>query len=112
MRIAGATPSWTTCSVVLVWFSNPLTMAPLFYFAYLVGATILGIPEVEFTFELSTEWLMQSMGYIWQPLLLGCVIMGTISALVGYTAVRLLWRLHIVQHLKDRKLRKKKAKNS
>jgi len=97
-------------SVALVWFSNPLTMPPLFYFAYLVGATILGIPESEFNFELSTEWLMQSMGVIWQPLLLGCLIMGVISAVVGYTAVRLLWRLHIVQHLKERRLRKKKAK--
>jgi len=95
-------------SVMLVWCSNPLTMPPLFYFAYLVGAKILGTPENEFTFELSTEWLLHGMSLIWQPFLLGCLIMAVISSAVGYTTVRLLWRLHIVQHLKERKLRKKK----
>jgi len=95
-------------SVVLVWCSNPLTMPPLFYFAYLVGASILGTPKSEFSFELSTEWLLHGMAHIWQPFLLGCLIMGVISSVLGYTVVRLLWRLHLVQHLKERKLRKMK----
>ncbi len=99
-------------SVVLVWLSNPLTIPPLFYFAYRVGTAIMGLPESEFNFELSTDWLMQSRGLIWQPLLLGCLIMAVISSVVGYTMVRLLWRLHIVQHLKERRLRKKKERDS
>ncbi|MCW8825182.1 MAG: DUF2062 domain-containing protein [Gammaproteobacteria bacterium] len=98
-------------SVALVWISNPITMPPLFYFAYLLGAKILGTPANEFNFELSTEWLLHGMDLIWQPFLLGCLIMGIISSALGYVSVRLLWRLHLVQHLKERKLRKKNRRD-
>jgi uncharacterized protein (DUF2062 family) len=52
-------------SVGLVWVSNPLTMPPLFYFAYKLGAWILHAPPQHFTFELSFDWLSQSLGMIW-----------------------------------------------
>ena len=44
---------------------------------------------------------------IWQPFLLGCLVVGTISALLGFLSIRLLWRYHIFQHLRHRKTRVK-----
>ena len=93
-------------SVGLVWISNPITIPPLFYFCYLVGAGILGGEHAPFQFELSWEWLMDGLGAIWQPFLLGCATVGLVSALIGFFGVRLLWRLHIINHIQQRKARK------
>ncbi|MCK4865210.1 MAG: DUF2062 domain-containing protein [Gammaproteobacteria bacterium] len=94
-------------SVGLVWVSNPITMPPLFYFAYKVGAWILSTPEHEFVFELSWKWLGTELEAIWQPFLLGCTISGVVFGALGYITIRLLWRLHIINTIKERK--KKRA---
>ncbi len=89
----------------LAWVTNPFTVGPMFYFAYKVGAWILGVETRSFNFELSFEWLMGELGAIWAPFLLGCLIMGLILAVAGYISIRLLWRLHVAQYLKKRRLR-------
>lgn len=93
-------------SVALVWITNPLTMPPMFYFAYKLGTWVLGTPGREFNFELSYDWLLTELGAIWEPFLLGCFISGVVSALIGYLTVRGLWRLHLVQHYRERKARR------
>ncbi|GAB6042194.1 DUF2062 domain-containing protein [Endothiovibrio diazotrophicus] len=93
-------------SVALVWLTNPVTMPPVFYFAYRVGAWTLGRDvSGAFHFELSWEWLGGELAAIWQPFLLGCFICGAIAALAGYAAIRLAWRYHIVQRLKEKRQR-------
>lgn len=81
-------------SVALVWVSNPITMPPLFYGAYRLGAFILQEKVVEFNFQLSFTWLAQILETIAPSLLLGCVIMGSICAIVGYGLLRLCWRVN------------------
>lgn len=90
-------------SVMLVWFSNPVTMPPLFYFAYKLGTWILGVKESRFKFELSFEWLNQGLHAIWQPFLLGCFIMAVVSSIGGYLTIRGLWRMKVVQRWNERK---------
>ncbi len=45
MLIAAAMAVWIRANILvtvpLVWISNPLTMAPMFYFCYLTGAVLL-----------------------------------------------------------------------
>ena len=93
-------------SVGLVWISNPVTMPPLFYFCYKVGTWVLGTPLLDIEFELSWRWLASELEAIWQPFLLGCFISATTAAALGWAGMRLLWRLHILRHLKQRKLRR------
>lgn len=93
-------------SVALVWLTNPATMPPLFYFAYKIGAAILSLPPRPFKFQLSIEWLLSTIDELWQPFLLGCLICGIISAVVGYVAIRLIWRYFTVKNWKNRSLRK------
>ncbi|MGB0847780.1 MAG: DUF2062 domain-containing protein, partial [Thiolinea sp.] len=57
-------------------------------------------------FSLSVDWLQSTMELIWQPLLLGLLIVATLSALLGYYGVHMLWRLHIIQRLKARRQRR------
>lgn len=90
-------------SVGLVWVTNPLTMPPMFYFAYTLGSWVLGWPPGDFAFELSIEWLKQGLIHIWQPFLLGCAILGVVSSVVGYSVIRLLWRVHLVRAYEKRK---------
>jgi len=95
-------------SIVLVWITNPLTIPPMFYFAYLVGTWIMGEPPhlEQSSFQLSYEWLKNELAAIWQPFLLGCFVTGSVSALTGYGAIRGLWRLHLVRHYRERKARR------
>ena len=99
-------------SVSLVWITNPVTMPPLFYFAYKLGAVLLGIPTMETEFSFSPEWLLYTLGNLLQPLLLGCLVLGTISAAIGYLAVNFLWRLQVIKLWKDRRKRKLPTKST
>jgi len=90
-------------SVVLVWISNPVTMPPMFYFAYKFGAWVLQTPETHFSFELSIDWLLNGMSAIWLPFLFGCILLGTIFSILGYLSIRLLWRLSIINKISQRK---------
>jgi uncharacterized protein (DUF2062 family) len=90
-------------SAALVWLTNPITMPPMFYFAYRVGAWLLQTPPREVTFEISAEWLATEMGAVWEPFLLGCFVCGAVSASIGYFAIRGLWRLQLVRHHRRKK---------
>ncbi|MGB0832961.1 MAG: DUF2062 domain-containing protein [Psychrobium sp.] len=92
-------------SVVLVWISNPLTMPPMFYGAYLLGVKILGSETHEFSFEISLDWFLSSIGTIAPPLLTGCVVIGLASSAIGYAFIRLLWRLSVIREYKQRQNR-------
>lgn len=94
-------------SVPLVWISNPLTMPPMFYFAYRLGAWILDRPPGNFRFELSLEWLGNSLSTYGVAFILGCIVMATMSAAVGYISIRLLWRWHVIAQWKKKRTRRK-----
>jgi uncharacterized protein (DUF2062 family) len=94
-------------AVAGVWITNPLTFAPIYYFCYTLGAWVLGTPVQEVEFAVSREWLGSELGRIWQPFLLGCLMVSTVSAALAYFAVRLLWRLHVVRDWERRKRRVK-----
>ena len=94
-------------SASLVWITNPVTMPPIFYGSYKLGALILGQEVLASDYEMSVEWFSSQFDCIWQPFLLGCLIAGIICALIAYITIRLLWRLHIIQNIKQRRARRK-----
>lgn len=90
-------------SVALVWVSNPFTMPAMFWFCYQVGTWLLGRPERQVQFQLSWEWLSTTMLAIWQPFLLGCLVVGIVASIVGNIAVRVFWRLNVAAHHRRRR---------
>ena len=78
----------------------------MFYFAYKVGAWLLGRPPQQMQVELTFEWLGAQLGYIWAPMLMGSLLIGLTSAVLGFFSVRLLWRLHVIRSWQDRKRRR------
>src|SRR5690606_3570643 len=87
--------------------TNPLTMGPLFYLEYRIGQHLLGLGPRPFAFEPSLEWLTGSFLAVWQPLLLGAVLLGAVAAALVYVVLDLLWRAAIADYLEKRRQRRR-----
>ena len=75
-------------SIGLVWITNPVTMPPLFYFAYLVALTVLNVPSA----SVSLDAILS--GDILLPFLTGCLILGIVCSAAGYFGINYFWRYH------------------
>ncbi|WP_336391124.1 DUF2062 domain-containing protein [Gallaecimonas xiamenensis] len=92
-------------SVALVWLTNPITMPPIFYAVYRVGAWLLGNPPRHFAFEASWDWLVQSLESVGPAFMLGCIVCALTAALVGYFGISWLWRYSVARSWQKRKER-------
>lgn len=91
-------------SVALVWLTNPVTIPPIFFVTYELGAWLLGSPHVQLPEELTVEWFLGSLGIIWRPLFVGSLITGLVCSLLGYYLIHALWRWHTVRRYRKRRL--------
>lgn len=89
-------------SIITVWISNPITMPPMLYAAYKVGNYVMQLPGLHFQNKLSWQWLIEQIGQIWYPMIIGCLMLGFIAAVAGYYATQWLWRLWVVHHWRKR----------
>ncbi len=89
-------------SVVLVWITNPLTMPAMFYAAYRLGLVFTGDHDKAAASEFNLQALMDGLGGVWQPFLLGCLILGVLSAGLGYVLINTIWRYHVGQRWNKR----------
>ncbi len=83
-------------SVALVWITNPLTMPPLFYFAYRLGLWLLDMPHFEGDFSLDS--MFSSMADIGGPFLFGCLVLAISCSGLGYLGMKLFWRWNVTYH--------------
>jgi len=93
-------------SIATVWLTNPLTMPPIFYGAYKVGAWVLGTDVGEFEFQLSWEWLMGSVNTIGPVFLLGCMICSVVFGSLGYATMNFLWRRSVIKSWQARRAKR------
>ncbi|NEX19607.1 DUF2062 domain-containing protein [Thiorhodococcus mannitoliphagus] len=97
-------------AVALIWISNPVTIPPMFYFAYLVGSWVLGIPSVGFKVHFWLDW--HNWFAVLGPLLLGCIICGAVCSLLGYVTIQILWRWKLMRRIQKRKERYRELSES
>ncbi|MEH6472419.1 MAG: DUF2062 domain-containing protein [Halopseudomonas sp.] len=90
-------------SVGLVWITNPLTMPPIFYFAYLVGSWLLGDSTQDLEFTMTVEWITSQLSRIWWPLLFGSLVCGVFFSVLSYFSVRWLWAWRVGKNWQIRK---------
>jgi uncharacterized protein (DUF2062 family) len=81
---------------------NPLTIVPVYYVAYKVGALVTGAPERAFQFEMSWDWLQHGLGPMWKPFLVGCGVTGALVGLVGYALLDITWRYSVRKRYRER----------
>jgi uncharacterized protein (DUF2062 family) len=94
---------WIAAVSTLV--SNPLTYGPLYYFAYRLGAGVIGTrTPIDLTAGDVEQPLrmIDSMAQAWawltgigQPLLVGMLIMAVTGAFIAYWGTQLVWRLRV-----------------
>lgn len=90
-------------SVVLIWITNPLTLAPIFMMTVKLGELVLGMPPETVSFALSWEWFSTEILQIWKPLLVGSLLMATFFSSLGYFATQYLWRRYVLQRYRARR---------
>jgi uncharacterized protein len=96
-------------AVVLVWITNPLTIPFIFFFNYLVGSFILQEPAMTAEFQFTYEWVSAQINHLWWPLLTGSIVMGIISAGLGYLAMSGFWHWRVKRDW-HRRLERRAAK--
>jgi uncharacterized protein (DUF2062 family) len=93
-------------SVALVWITNPLTIPPIFYACYKLGAWMLNQPPIPPPEHWDLHWLLQQLDTFGWALLVGSLTVSTVSAVIGYFGIRGLWRLHLLEQIKLRRARR------
>lgn len=93
-------------ALLMTFYSNPLTIVPLYLLAYGYGSLLLGGGHGEakiVPFEMDWGNFLDSMSRMldWtlalgKPLFVGLVALGLTLAALGYVAVRVGWRAYVV----------------
>ncbi len=87
-------------SIVLVWLSNPFTWIVLYTPPYLLGSALLGETGLSIS-SITIEVMLQHLAALW----LGCLIFGVALGCAGYFAVRVVWRMVVVNTRDKRRLK-------
>lgn len=93
-------------AVALIWVTNPVTIPPMFFLSYKLGAWLLGTPHSGFHIRLEWAWVAEQGSAILLPLILGSLICGVILGGLGYGVIRLIWRWHVINNWEKRKLKR------
>jgi hypothetical protein len=83
---------------------NPLTVVPMYYLAYRVGAALLGVAPESFAFRLSWGWMEKGLGPMWQPFLIGCLACATVLGVLGWGCLELVWRWRVTSRYRARRI--------
>ena len=91
-------------SIGLVWLTNPITMPPVFYCTYKLGAWLMDLPSVQMPDELSMAWVTAELAVLWKPLYLGSLVAGLAIAVLGYAGTMLYWRWWVQRSWQKRRI--------
>lgn len=113
--------------IVLVWLSNPLTMIPVIYISYFVGASLLNKPMINGDV---LDQIVNNLGQMvnnaftntpkqitgldlsqhLEPILLGTLVTGFLFGCIGYLGMNWYWRYHVTKAWNNRQFRKATTK--
>lgn len=91
-------------SVVMVWFTNPLTIPPLLYAAWRTGSMLLGESMQAVEPAMTLAGTVARIGDAWPAVLVGCLFWAAVSAVSGFLLTRLLWRVLALRRWRQRKI--------
>jgi uncharacterized protein len=101
-------------TIAAVFITNPVTMGPLYYGAYWIGCFVMGITAMtRLPAAAPGAWLPAFKGPVLEPFLIGCLLVGLATAVLGYVLLGLSWHLSLVYKFYKRKRlrRRRQASN-
>ncbi|MEO8163873.1 MAG: DUF2062 domain-containing protein [Betaproteobacteria bacterium] len=100
-------------AVIVTWYTNPITIFPLYYLAYKLGVFVTSaqsVPPPPFNLQLFdppvAEWIpaiatwLAMMG---KPFAIGLVLLAIILAVAGYVLALAAWRMHVILSWRKRR---------
>ena len=90
-------------ALLVVWVANPLTLGPLLYAEYRLGAVLLRQPPQSWPESWTVDSLLAGFSDVWQPLLLGGGLMAILVGLFGYLATDQVWRWSVALRYQRRR---------
>ncbi len=91
--------------VATVFVSNPFTWFPQVAGSIWVGAKLMGLNLVPMLHGLSHRNFRAQLHQLWEPLLLGALVLGICAAALGYVLAQCIWRARVAYLLRRRRLR-------
>jgi uncharacterized protein (DUF2062 family) len=73
----------------------------------MTGAWLMNVPPRSMPDELTWEWISGQLSTLWQPFLLGSVVLGLVMAALGYCLTMGYWRWWVARQWKKRKQRRR-----
>ena len=80
-------------AVVATLLTNPLTLGPILYGEYRLGAWLMGQPPMAVSLDLPWEELMSALAGAWRPLWLGAAVAAPVGSALTYLVGNAAWRL-------------------
>jgi uncharacterized protein (DUF2062 family) len=118
MLVAAILAIWLRANLpiacALVWITNPITSPPIIYAALQIGLWLMPVEHhINLNNLLDFEWTRASLTdelnafkqmllEVWQPLILGCLVLGTLLGGTGYVSVQGFWRWHVIRDWNSR----------
>jgi uncharacterized protein (DUF2062 family) len=88
-----------------VFVSNPLTWFPQIAGSIWVGAKLMGLNLMPVLHDLTHRNFRLRLHELWEPLLLGALVLGLCAAALGYFAAQCIWRCRVLYRLNRRRSR-------
>ncbi len=86
-------------SLLIVWVNNPITIVPIIYFTYKLGASIIGV-EIDPEFEFSFGYLMDNFWSATIALWIGGLITSILMATLGYFSIISIYKFRALKRVK------------
>ena len=93
-------------SLAMTWVANPLTLAPMLYLNYRLGAWLLNLPPQSLIIEPSWDGLGRTLTAVGPALVCGAAAAGAAGALAGYGLANGVWRWRTMRAWRRRKLKR------
>ncbi len=89
--------------VATVFVSNPFTWFPQIAGSIWVGAKLMGMDLMPLFRQLTHHTLPAHLTALWEPLLLGALVLGVLAAGAGYLLGHAAWHVRVLYRLRRRR---------